>query len=92
MRLPSRIKRLVFVTGVLSGLVLSACSSAAPVTPPAATSAPTSSGALTAKSSSVDLGNVPFDVQAEGRFELVNSGTQAVRLLGAPQVKMLEGC
>jgi hypothetical protein len=92
MRMPSRIKRLVFVAVVFSSLFLSACLSAAPVTPPTATTAPTSSGALTANSTTVDLGNVPFDVQAEGRFELVNSGTQPVRLLGAPQVKMLEGC
>jgi len=92
MHIPRRIKRLAFVAVVLSGVVLSACSSTTPVTPAAATSAPTSSGALAARSTTVDLGSVPFDVQAEGQFDLVNSGAEPVRLLGAPQVKMLEGC
>jgi hypothetical protein len=92
MRLRHRINRLAFVAVVLSGLVLTACSSATPATQPTTTSAATSSGVLAAKSSTVDLGNVPFDVQAEGRFDLVNSGRQPVKLLGAPQVKMLEGC
>jgi hypothetical protein len=92
MHLPRRIMRLVFVAVVLCDLVLGACSGIASVTPPTATSAPTLSGTLAATSAIVDLGNVPFDVQAEGRFDLVNSGTQPVRLVGAPQVKMLEGC
>jgi hypothetical protein len=92
MQLRRSIKRVAFVAVFLSGLVLSACSSATPVTPPTATSAPTSSGTLAAMSTIVDLGYVPFDVRAEGRFDLVNSGTQPVRLVGAPQVKMLEGC
>ncbi len=76
--------------GTLGMLVLAACSSPAPTAPPVVgVGAP---GGLVARISSVDLGRVPFDVPAEGRFELVNTGARAVKLTGAPQVKMLEGC
>ena len=85
-------RALAVVCGLLLTVVVSACSNAAPVPTPRVTSEATSSGLLVANSSTVDLGNVPFDVQAEGRFQLVNSGSQPVRLLAAPQVKMLEGC
>jgi hypothetical protein len=40
----------------------------------------------------VNLGRVPFDVQAIGRFDLVNTSSRAVKLTAPPQVKMLEGC
>ena len=76
----------------LLALMISACSPATPAPAPRVTTDATSSGVLVANSSTVDLGHVPFDVQAEGRFELVNSGSQPVKLLAAPQVKMLEGC
>ena len=86
-------KRLVvFITAFLA-LALSACSGAATVAPRSSnSSAASSSGALVPRSATVNLGNVPFNVQAEGQFDLLNSGTQPVKLLGAPQVKMLEGC
>jgi hypothetical protein len=35
---------------------------------------------------------VPFDVIAEGQFELTNTDVRPVRLLGSPDVRMLEGC
>jgi hypothetical protein len=79
-------------SAMLLALVLSACSNAASVPATPASSNGASAGVLVAKSATVDLGKVPFDVQAEGRFDLVNSGSQPVRLVGAPQVKMLEGC
>jgi hypothetical protein len=40
----------------------------------------------------VDLGRVPFDKLAEARFDLANTGGDTVRLIGAPRVRMLEGC
>ena len=79
-------------SAMLLALVLSACSSPASLPAAPATSSGRSAGVLVAKSATVDLGNVPFDVQTEGRFDLVNSGSQPVKLVGAPQVKMLEGC
>lgn len=84
----------VIATGLatLLVLVLSACSNAASVPATPATSGRASAGVLVAKSATVDLGKVPFDVQTDGRFDLVNSGSQPVKLVGAPQVKMLEGC
>jgi hypothetical protein len=79
-------------SALLLALVLSACSTGASVPATPATSGGASAGVLVAKSATVDLGRVPFDLQAEGRFDLVNSGPQPVKLVGAPQVKMLEGC
>jgi hypothetical protein len=89
----SRFRGLIFKEIAAIGLlamVLSACSTAA--APSSVTTPEASSGVLVARSSTIDLGRVPFDVQAEGRFDLVNSGSQPVRLVSAPQVKMLEGC
>ncbi len=47
---------------------------------------------LLARQATVDLGRVPFERLAEARFELVNTGGGIVRLVGAPTVRMLEGC
>jgi hypothetical protein len=49
-------------------------------------------GRLVAEQTAVDLGRVPFDRQVEARFELANTGGDTVRLVGAPRVRMLEGC
>jgi hypothetical protein len=49
-------------------------------------------GRLIASPATVDLGRVPFDTLAEARFELANTGTDTVKLVGAPKVRMLEGC
>ena len=49
-------------------------------------------GRLVASQTTVDLGQVPFDKQVEARFELANTGGGTVRLVGAPRVRMLEGC
>ena len=53
------------------------------------TSAP---GRLVAGQPTIDLGRVPFDRMTEARFELDNTGGDVVRLVGAPKVRMLEGC
>jgi hypothetical protein len=49
-------------------------------------------GRLVAEQPTVDLGRVPFDRMTEARFELDNTGGDIVRLVGAPKVRMLEGC
>jgi hypothetical protein len=49
-------------------------------------------GRLVAVQSTVDLRRVPFDRMTEARFELDNTGGDVVRLVGAPKVRMLEGC
>jgi hypothetical protein len=49
-------------------------------------------GRLVTSQSTIDLGQVPFDKLAEARFELGNTGGGTVRLVGAPRVRMLEGC
>lgn len=49
-------------------------------------------GRLVAEQPLVDLGRVPFDRMTEARFELDNAGGDVVRLVGAPKVRMLEGC
>jgi hypothetical protein len=49
-------------------------------------------GRLVAAQPMVDLGRVPFDRMTEARFELDNTGGDVVRLVGAPKVRMLEGC
>ena len=49
-------------------------------------------GRLVAEQPTVDLGRVPFDQLIEARFELDNTGGDVVRLVGAPRVRMLEGC
>jgi hypothetical protein len=63
---------------------------AAPVSAQAA--APSGPGRLVANETMIDLGGVPFDKMAEARFELTNTGTSPVALVGSPRVKMLEGC
>jgi hypothetical protein len=78
-------------TAAFIGLMsAAACSGPAPTAQPASGSG--TSGGLVARAFSIDLGRVPFDVQAEARFELTNTSTRPVQLNGAPQVKMLEGC
>lgn len=49
-------------------------------------------GRLIAEQPTIDLGLVPFDRITEARFELDNTGGDVVRLVGAPKVRMLEGC
>ena len=49
-------------------------------------------GRLVAEQLTVGLGRVPFDRMTEGRFDLDNTGGDIVRLVGAPKVRMLEGC
>ena len=49
-------------------------------------------GRLIAEQPAVDLGRVPFDRMTEARFALDNTGGDMVRLVGAPKVRMLEGC
>jgi hypothetical protein len=53
---------------------------------------PTAPGRLVTDQATVDLGRVAFDKLAEARFELANTGGDTVRLVGAPHVRMLEGC
>ena|SRR5215216_262062 len=53
---------------------------------------PGTSGRLVATQPTIDLGQVPFDKPTEARFELANTGGETVRLVGAPKVRMLEGC
>jgi hypothetical protein len=78
------------LVSILGILVASACSAPAPASTPPASG--TASGGLVAQQASVDLGQVPFGVQAEGRFDLTNTSDQPVKLLAQPEVKMLEGC
>ena len=49
-------------------------------------------GRLVAEQPSVDLGRVAFDRMTEARFDLDNTGGDVVRLVGAPKIRMLEGC
>ena len=56
------------------------------------TTDPSTPGRLVAEQPTVDLGRVPFDRLVEARFELDNTGGDVVRLVGAPRVRMLEGC
>lgn len=49
-------------------------------------------GRLAAESTTIDLGRVPLDRRAEARFVLGNTGGETVQLVGAPRVRMLEGC
>jgi hypothetical protein len=86
------VPRLALLGATLFILVLGACSKPAAIPPAGATAGPKSHGALVARSATIDLGTVPFDVVAEGQFDLVNSGNEPVKLVGVPQVKMLEGC
>lgn len=53
---------------------------------------PGAPGRLVASQTTIDLGRVPFDKLAEASFDLVNTGGDTVRLVGAPRVRMLEGC
>jgi hypothetical protein len=86
-----QIKRLVSCAAAVAALFVTACSSPAPAAPPSQADT-AASGGLVASAASVDLGRVPFDVQTVGRFDLVNTGTRAVKLTALPEVKMLEGC
>ena len=86
-----QLKRLVICAAAVVALFVTACSSPAP-TAPQSQGDTAGAGGLVAKAATVDLGRVPFDVQAVGRFDLVNTGTRAVKLTAPPQVKMLEGC
>ena len=90
-RLKQRARWIALVGSMVLALALGACLQAPTATPTRITGA-SSSGVLVPNLATVDLGNVPFDVPAVGRFDLVNSGSQPVKLLGVPQVKMLEGC
>lgn len=81
----------VLVVGLalaLGGVVLLR-SDGAPRSVPSESGAP---GRLVASQATIDLGRVPFDKLAEARFELGNTGGETVRLVGAPRVRMLEGC
>lgn len=49
-------------------------------------------GRLVATQPVVDLGRVPFDKVVEARYELANTGTRPVRLVGKPTIRTLEGC
>lgn len=49
-------------------------------------------GRLVVSEPTIDLGRVQFDVLAEARFDLANTGADPVRLVGAPRVRLLEGC
>jgi hypothetical protein len=53
---------------------------------------PGAPGRLAAESTTINLGRVPFDQRAEARFVLGNTGGETVQLVGAPRVRMLEGC
>lgn len=60
--------------------------------PLGATPAAGAGGQIVAIPPLIDLGSVPFDVPAEARYELMNTGSRPVRLTGQPRVKTLEGC
>ena len=90
-RVKQRARWITLVSSALIALTLGACSTV-PTAAPTSITRGSSSGVLVPKAVTVDLGKVPFDVQADGRFDLVNSGSQPVKLLSVPQVKMLEGC
>lgn len=77
----------VLALAILAGLVVMMRPSAS--RPAGDAGAP---GRLEARPVTIDLGRVPFDRLVEARYELVNTGGQPVRLLGAPAVKTLEGC
>jgi hypothetical protein len=81
-------RRLLTATGALGLAVTAGCAAQAP----ASNQSITTTGGLVARASTVDLGRVPFDQMAEARFELQNTSIRPVKLLAAPQVKMLEGC
>jgi hypothetical protein len=90
-RVKERARWITLVSSAVIALALGACSNV-PTAHPTSITGKSSLGVLVPKSATVDLGNVPFDVQADGRFDLVNSGSQPVKLVSVPQVKMLEGC
>jgi hypothetical protein len=93
MHMTSRLtRRRLIATASAFGLALAAACSTPAGAPPASGLDGDTTGGLVARTATVDLGRVPFDVQAEGRFELVNTGSRLVKLTAAPQVKMLEGC
>jgi hypothetical protein len=83
---------LLAAIGVVAALAIVSGSQSAVTTPSAVTTEPGAPGRLVASQSTIDLGQVPFDRPAEARFELANTGADTVRLVGAPRVRMLEGC
>ena len=86
-----RADRLVVAVAVLASFGAAAMLIFGRDTPTVATE-PGAPGRLVASQTTVDLGRVPFDKQVEARFDLANTGSETVRLVGAPQVRMLEGC
>jgi hypothetical protein len=90
MRYTCTFKHIAAIAAFVGLLTAAACSGPALTAQPATSSG--ASGGLVARAASIDLGRVPFDVRAEARFELTNTGTRPVQLSGPPQVKMLEGC
>lgn len=73
-------------------LMVSACSGPAPAGPVVPPAEGRPGAGLVPRQTSIDLGRVPFDIIAEGQFELTNTDIRPVRLLGSPDVRMLEGC
>jgi hypothetical protein len=53
---------------------------------------PEASGRLIAADTTINLGRVPFDQRTDAEFVLSNTGGEAVQVVGAPRVRMLEGC
>jgi hypothetical protein len=92
MHVTSSLNHSFAAVGVVGVLLLVACSSPAPTAPAPSTIVGQAGGGLIPKATAVDLGRVPFDVQVDGRFELVNTSPRMLKLTAAPQVKMLEGC
>ncbi len=57
-------------------------------------SAPAGDGSpqLEVDKTSVDEGYVQFDVPVRSSFNLSNAGSEPLRILGEPQVELVEGC
>ncbi len=84
----SAARHVVVTAALLATLVFAGCAAPTPAAAPAAGA----SGGLLARSSTVDLGRVPFDKMVEARYELTNTSARAIKLTAPPGVKMLEGC
>ncbi|MBI2939929.1 MAG: hypothetical protein HYY04_05770 [Chloroflexi bacterium] len=86
------IRKVFLVVGALA-LAALAVVLLRPGTPAPETAAETSGAVgLVALNPTVDLGRVPFDRQAVGRFELVNRSDRPVRIVEAPTVRTVDGC